>query len=262
MKNPLDFIKDHITYDKPIALQWHEWAEWEATMRKNKPLAYWLNETVPKFFKGIKTTITNPFATARYWIRCRFFEKYHIIPTGLKPGYHDIDERMLHGMFTMLVDFVEVEKAWMQVIWSDDNRRKFHVPWYSQGFFKIKGWRCKEAGLAYLDWECTLSSPCLDDNERSDSQAETAYEILELYKWWTEVRPNRPDPLDASGWSEHCRKKEESGRSLFDTRYESDQDEQNTRQLLDLTHKIEQQHDYEDLEYLTRLIKIRRSLWT
>lgn len=33
--------------------------------------------------------------------------RYNIIPTGLPPGYHDIDERILHGCMTLLAEHVE-----------------------------------------------------------------------------------------------------------------------------------------------------------
>lgn len=260
--NWLDIIKSKLSIDKPIALQWHEWEEWEACMRAERPLAYWLNETVPDFFDDIRRSITKPFNDVRYWIRYRVFDKYHVIPTGLEPGYHDSDERIMHGMFQLLVDFVEIEKAWMHVVWSDDNCQKFQVPWYSRGFFRIKNWRSREAGLAYLDWECTLGNPLLPEFERCESQAATAYETIELYKWWTEVRPNRPDPHDASGWGEYYRKREESGRSMFDTRNETAEDDQESRRILDLTRKIEEEQHKEDEEMLVRLVKIRRSLWT
>lgn len=260
--NILEQIKNKLALDKPLALQWHEWEEWEVQMKKERPLAYWLNETVPDFFSDIRRSITRPFKDLRCWIRYRTFDKYYVIPTGLEPGYYDADTRLLHGMFQLLVDFVEIEKAWMHVVWSDDRRKEFRVPWYSQGWFRFKNWKCKEAGLAYLNWECTLNSPNLLEEERCESQAQTAYEIIDLYKWWTEIRPNRPDPHDASGWTEYCEKRRESGRSFLDTRYESLEDENECRRLLDLTHKIEEEQYAEDTQMLTRLITIRRSLWT
>lgn len=262
MTNWLDDIKSKFTLEKPVALQWHEWKEWEAKMQEETPLAYWLNETVPEFFSDVNRKLTGPFKELKSWIRYRVFDKYHVVKTGLKPGYHEIDSRMLHSLFQLLVDFVEIEKAWMHVVWSEDNKRTFNVPWYSQGMFRIKNWRSRDAGLAYLDWECTLNSPTLSDNERSDAQAETAYVIIELYKWWTEVRPNRPDPMDISGWDRYCRERIESGKEVLDTRTESEEEEREVRRLLDLTHKIEEEQYQEDTEMLNKLIEIRRSLWT
>jgi len=43
----------------------------------------------------------------------------------------------------------------------------------------------------------------LDDDKKHEavptSQALVAREIKELYTWWTEVYPKRPDPHDAGG---------------------------------------------------------------
>lgn len=260
--NIIEQLKSKLTLDKPLALQYHEWEEWEVQMKKEQPLAYWLNETVPDFFDDIYRSITKPFKDLRYWIRYRTFDKYHVIPTGLEPGYYDADTRFLHGMFQLLVDFVEIEKAWMQVIWGSNEDKKYHVPWYCKGTFKTKNWRCKQAGLDYLNWECTLSSPKLPEEERCASQAQTAYEIIDLYKWWTEDRPNRPDAMDASGWSEYCNKREQQGISVLDTRHETPKDNLESRRLLDLTRKIEEEYYNEDTQMLTRLITVRGSLWT
>jgi hypothetical protein len=92
-------------------------------------------------------------------------------------------------------------------------------------------------------------------------QAIKAEEILALYKWWTEVYPNRPDPHDASGWSEYCdRKREQGGHFLAETK------DPELRafgdKALERTREIEEAYEKEDEEMLIRLIKIRNSLWT
>lgn len=262
MKEHFTKLKAHLTIDKPLALQWHEWEEWEDRMRKERPLAYWLNETVPDFFDDIYQFITKPFNDLRYWIRCRVFDKYHVINTGLEPGYADCDTRMLHGMFNLLVDFVEVEKAWMNVVFDKENRKKYKYPLFSLGWLRIRSFRCPEAGLAHLNWECSLGNPNLDENERCDSQAKTAYEVLELYKWWKDVRPNRPDYLDASGWTNWCEYRREKGYRLFDDSQYTEEEKKEERRILDLSRKIEEEQHLEDEEMLIRLVKIRRSLWT
>jgi hypothetical protein len=44
-----------------------------------------------------------------YWFKNRFVTRYHIVNTGLKPGYYDIDEIMFHACFVLLGSFVEDE---------------------------------------------------------------------------------------------------------------------------------------------------------
>lgn len=57
-----------------------------------------------------------------YWaIRHRYFNKFHIVkmPT-LEPGYYDIDTRMLHANFALLVDYVEKEEPFDRIDWNSD----------------------------------------------------------------------------------------------------------------------------------------------
>lgn len=258
----IENLKEKLTLDSPLALEWEEWDQWHEKMRKEKPLAYWLNETVPDFCKDFWKTIISPFTNTKAWIRYRVFDRYHIINTGLEPGYYDCDERMLHGMFNMLVDFVEVEKAWMNVVFSRDNLKKYQYPWFSTGWLKFKSFRCKEAGIDYLNWEYSLASPTLDKYDLCESQSATAAEILDLYKWWTEVRPNRPDPIDASGWSNWCEYTRSRGYKMLSDREYTTEEKAEQRRILDLTRKLEEQYAKEDEDMLIRLIKIRRSLWT
>lgn len=262
MKQKVNQFLDRFRIDKPIALQWHEWDEWEDQQRRERPFAYWLNETVPTFIRNILKNITNPINDLRYGIRVRVFDRYHVIPTGLKPGYADGDTRMLHGMFNLLVDFVEVEKAWKHVVFDENAQKRFRHPWWSLGRTRFKAFRDPAAGLAHLHWEATLDNPDLDENQRSPHQAQAAREILELYHWWKEIRPNRPDPHDAGGWTDYCNDRERSGKHFMDMRHDSPEDQERCRAALDLTRKIEQQQEQEDGEMLIRLVKIRGSLWT
>jgi hypothetical protein len=102
-----------------------------------------------------------------------------------------------------------------------------------------------------------------DDPERElpSPQAETAREILALYKWWTEVYPNRPDPHEASGWSELCDRRRQQG-DLFDFEDRTPEEHQEANRILDLTRSIEEQQEQEDEEMMIRLIRVRKALWT
>jgi hypothetical protein len=177
-----------------------------------------------------------------------------------------------------LVDYVEVELAWWHLAWADEEERaKYKMPWWAVGWWRVRTWRCPEAGLANLEWQRNLRWKEDDGFAEGDKnigtlthQAKAAQEILDLYKWWTEVYPARQDPMDASGWSEYCERKrvlaEEHGMStfsgMFSDRHETKELKKFGARALKLSTKIENKYKKEDEEMMIRLIKIRESLWT
>jgi hypothetical protein len=184
-----------------------------------------------------------------------------------------VGNRFLPCLFNELVDFVEIETAWSHIAWGDkEARAKYNPPFYASGWFRWRTWRCPQAGLDHLDWAMTLTMGSdwgVDETDpnhgKPTGQAERAKEIKELYTWWKEVYPNRPDPHDASGWSEYCElKRKEHGDTGLSFFKESNNPE--TRALGDAalkkTSEIEQAYDAEDTEMMIRLIKVRDGLWT
>jgi hypothetical protein len=172
-------------------------------------------------------------------------------------------------LFNELVNFIEVEKAWMNVIWDEEKRDKYSPPWWRTGWLRWRTWRCPEAGLDYLNWEMSLkhNEDYVDKNDpnynKPTSQALAAKEQYELYKWWTEVYPNRPDPHEASGWSEYCRiSREENGGKLSFSKSKNKKTKALGDKALKQLHKIEAAYEKENDQMLMRLIKIRHSLWT
>jgi hypothetical protein len=73
---------------------------------------------------------------------------------------------------------------------------------------------------------------------------------------------NRPDPYDASGWSEYCEQARllNDGR-LFGSKKTPELEALSTRSH-ELLQKIEADYAAEDEAMLIRLIKARDSLWT
>ncbi len=92
-----------------------------------------------------------------------------------------MDTRLLYAMFDMLADFVEVEKAWMNVVFT---KRK---PW--SGWGRTHWWRSRDEGLAHLEWEIGLGDPNLPEEERNEQQAKDAQEVKDLYTWWKDGVP-------------------------------------------------------------------------
>jgi hypothetical protein len=230
---------------KPLALTAEEWDSWRDETRSKSPWRFYVAE---KFLNGLQNLVCLPMDAARsiraYWEN-KFVTKTHFLKTGLKAGrYHELDERILHGLFNELKEFVEVDLA-LKATWMDSKKYKF------------KKGRCPEAGIDHLMWEMSLRhdedsfvSKKDPDYGKPTPQAKSAKKVLELYRWWLE-RGSRPDPMAESGCSDLC----DGGlRSISG-------DKKRLAALKRLT-KMEEDYDAEDEKMLCRLIRIRKDLWT
>jgi hypothetical protein len=226
---------------KPAALTLDEWEVWKDNQKNNNKWRYWISD---KFLCKLQNIIYFPkdaYRSIYYYIENRFVTKTHYLKTGLTPGYyHDLDYRIIHALFNELVDFVEVEQAWMNHICSKEKK------------FKFKKGRCPEAGIDYLNWASNLVKDeeyGLKKGEKGHGepthQAEVAKKILEIYDWWKNIRPTR-DPHKESGW---------------DVNFES-KDKKAKDKAFKLLTKLETKYEKEDENMLINLIKIRKSLWT
>ena len=239
---------------KPQAETSEGWKCWRNLTLSAHPVVYTLVEEWLDALQDIVMFPYDVYDSIRTYIRNRFITKTHLIPTGLVPGeWHETDERMLHGMFELLVDFIEIEKAHMHR-WCKPSTEK---PWYLKWRFLRWGeHRSVEDGLAYLDWEMKLVE---QDGEHFTHQAQAAETQYELYNWWKNIRPNRPDPYEVTGWN-----------ALNDTLpdimcWDATNNSEERRQLNLLSlkvHELEERWEKEDEEMLLKLVKIRRSLWT
>ncbi len=249
------------------------WDEWEKRAKSAYPIRWWLAEEGLDYLQRVVYFIPDTLYAIKYYINNRWVTRAHSLTAharDIRPGtWCDVGNRFLPCLFNELVDFVEVELAWWHIAWADrEEKLKYNAPFWATGWFRWRTWRCPQAGLDNLKWQSELRHSVDDGWEEGDPnigeltpQAERALEILALYKWWTEVYRNRPDPHDASGWSEYCdRKRDEGGHFMAEAKNPE------LRALGDIalkkTHEIEQAYEKEDEEMLIRLIKIRGSLWT
>jgi hypothetical protein len=250
-----------------------EWHEWETRAKAAYPIRWWLAEEGLDHLQKFVFYIPDKLYAIKYYINNRWVTRTHALtahPRDLPRGqWADVGNRFLPCLFNELVDFVEVELAWWHVVWDDKAYKEFHAPWYSRGWFRWRTWRSPEAGLANLEWQRSLRWK--EDEVGPDSknlgqltpQAVKAQEILDLYKWWTEVYRNRPDPYDASGWTEYC----EASRLANGGRLSFSSDKTpELRKMSNKAHKllrkIEEAYEKEDEEMMIRLIKVRHGLWT
>jgi hypothetical protein len=225
---------------KPFALGWKEWDNYYRDLQKRKPFRYWITE---KFLTVLENLIYFPYDIYREYqsyFRNRFVDKTHYLKTGLKPGeWYDFDNRILHGLFNELVNFVEIEFAHLSLY---DKTKKY----------KFKNGRCVEAAYDYFNWASKLKDKNENGKRVASKQAKDARRIKKLYEWWKNVRPNRVDPSVKSGWAKEYEEIEKNG-------YKSKKGSYKTilKQI-----RIEDQYDAEDEAMLIELIKLRKGLWT
>jgi hypothetical protein len=225
-------------YDSPPAATSKGWDDHHRDFKENAPLRYFFNETLSDVWcKYWLWPVWNPIRDRYYKMYNRFapHRQYSIVKTDLDRGeYYDKDTLMLHANFAILVDFVEVEKAWMEYICHSDKYPKIHF--WQKPFF-----RNREMGMTYLNWECDLDDPTspnysIQSNQKPwdkghPSQAEAARQTKRLYLWWKDDYSKRKDP-----WETKL-----PGNEIT---------------------KIEEKNIKEEQEALEMLIRIRKSLWT
>jgi len=247
-----------------------EWDEWRTTAQMRHNFRYWLAEEALDAIQNFICWPEDRLNDIRYYINNRWVSRSHSLtahPRDIKPGqWQDVGNRFLPCLFNELVDFVEIEQAWHYCMWDEEERVKYNVPWWRSGWLRWRTWRCPEAGMAYLNWAKDLdNSEFLEEGETPQltHQAKAAREIIELYTWWTTVYRNRPEPMEASGWSAYCEASRlaNGGRLSFGSDKSPELAEM-SKIAMDKMHKMEEEYEAEDEAMLIRLIKIRQSLWT
>ena len=249
-----------------------EWREYNKKQIAHSPFVKYITDDLFNIIQDLfyfPYDITHKFF---YWLNKRYIRPSHIIPCGLKRGeWHESETKLLHGMFSELVDFVEHQKASMAWHGKSDYAKandKF-VPW-TQKFFPTRlltNWQSEHYGVQHLLWEISLTQ---DESWGYDKdspeygkptrQAESAATILDLYVWWKYLRPMRPDPYEESGWSAYCAASRTEDSWLFDDK--TPEEQAISKVLLDNLHGLEALHEKEDTDNMIRLIQIRNSLWT
>lgn len=260
-------------YKYPEFAGFDEWGTIEKDARNAHPVRFWLAETGLNYLQKIIYFIPDMLYDAKCYINNRWFDRTNALVAhsrDIKPGqWRDVGDRFLPCLFNSLVDFVEIELAWWHIVWNDEMKKKFHAPWYARGWFKFSFWRSPECGLANLEWQRNLKWE--EDQVGKDSpdigkltpQAIKAQEILDLYTWWTVTRPARPDPYDASGWTEYCRLCEQLPGGMFSSINQKDAKlKKMSKQAHKILDKMEADYEKEDEAMMIRLIKVRHGLWT
>ena len=243
---------------KPVCETMEGWDEWDDVAKAKHPYRFWVSDTALDAIQDFVTWPTRKLYDIKYYINNRWVSKAHACTAhknDVKPGeWCDVGHRFLFCVFNELVDFVEIELAWSNIMWDDKAAKKYKSPWYARGWFRWRVWRSKESGIDNLKWQQSLTC---EDSDEPTPQAIAAKEIYDLYQWWTFTRKERPDIYDATGWTDYC----ESKRGEGGRRWMGDPDEK-SKEILDKMHELEAKYEQEDEDMLIRLIKVRNSLWT
>ena len=155
--------------------------------------------------------------------------------------WYDSDTRMFEASFQILVDYVEKEVAWIRLI--SECRASWYHRWVGVP-------NAREMALKHLDWEIQLGDDSLN-------QSEAARKIKELYLWYKDERPNRPDPWDAVP-----HRKIEFEPMNDDGTYTMVPCDEEYSDALQTAAEREQMYEDEDNRKLVELIHVRQFLWT
>ena len=257
---------------KPFSASFEGWAKWKREAKTAHPIRYWVVESA---FPAIETAVEwlpTRLNNIRNYICNRYVDQTHAIVASksvLERGqYQDFGYKLVPCLFSGLVDFVECEKAWMHVVFSQENFKKYVPTYYRFRLLRWKKWRSAEAGIKNLEWETTLVfnedcgvTPADPNYGMLTPQAIAAKEVLELYYWFTQVYLKRPDPYSVIENSAGDLETED-GVPMILLDNPPNEIVKEFNEQTKTVHQIQEQYTQEDTEMLTRLIKIREHLWT
>lgn len=241
-----DFIRRISGLSKPKSATMEQWSDWEDQSIATNKVAFWVVETL---FDNLQNIVCYPgdvMHAIRVYYRNRFCDKIHYLKTGLTPGeWYEFDQRLLHGMFGALVDFVESECGYS---WGAKTK-----PSLWQKVVSYTTWTSitnKQQGIAELKDNIAVGNECPE-------QRATYQKIFDLYMWWTIERPNRPDPYDVADYQLPKYDKKLSFSKMW-----KQFDNKDRKQKMEIVSRVERQYDEEDTQKMIELIEIRHSIWT
>jgi len=204
------------------------WEDWKEQAKEEHPVRYFLSETIPHLW-AVKVTMNVEHFI--YWMKSQTYRKYHKLDlkqpeTGTTDDYRwgwiDEDKQILYACFNVLCSYVDIVNS------SD----------YSFGI---------------TDEDFKKMQKRIDEGDECDVDMYTNHmqhlkEVKALYNYWTIHRKEKLQEIDrlSKDWHDNLvadREKEDK------TRWDS-------------MKKAQEDFDKEEDEYLVRVMKIRRCLWT
>jgi hypothetical protein len=272
-------LRDKYGAEKPFALSHDGWNDFYKKYREDTPIRYFLLETVPdKIDSAYRFLISDRIPNLRNVIAHRITERTHMIDTGLEVGYNEVDDRMFHGMFNLLKEFVEGELAWMEFICMDeshplyDSYKKQRIISKHCDFLGIQSskFRSPELGVMHITKNIDMNpydASSISEQNSIIRQIEKYKEILELYVWYVDLRPNRKYISVEAFMSIEDREKYEKEYGfcfILSDRFKKDHPDvyREYSNKINSKHDSEQDFYEEDNKMLKKLVDIRSTLWT
>jgi hypothetical protein len=237
--------------ERPDLLTLSALQRWQESLAANRPAAYLLGIRLPNLLNAAAVHGAAPWVRFKREWRARVSERCHWVHTGLAPGYHDADRRMLHANFQLLTDFIEIELAAIERASPSVRADSCRSLWPGRPS------RSRTAGLARLAWLQSLRET--EEGARPGKVGARCREALiadeqeALYRWWTESRAQRCDPEAALTQAIRVGAPHE------------DLSETQRAALLTECEKadaLQASYDLEDEMNLIRLMRIRKTLWS
>lgn len=227
--------------------------------------------------KDFKDDILYSIEDTYYKIGNKYFVKYNVIKirSVSDTQYLDYDAKLMHGMFQVLVDFVECglgpkhlnfNGTYKSKTWSEYLYNILPYP-----FYHLVGFRSAKNGIAYLEKSIKNKSK----GKMYVPEAIFSEEVLKLYEWWKITRPNRIDPDTVSGFDDYddylCKKY--GPMYMFDlmglspglnnthSSKMSPDEIIKHEELLQKSRDIEEEYRQEDLEMMRRLVNVHEGMW-
>lgn len=280
LKSLEDYVQKKFGRKKPYALSIDGWNEFDKKYKEEEPIRFFFCETVPdKILYGYRKAIGWKLRKFREFFYYRFMDKYHVVKTDLEPGYYDKDSLIFHANFSILVDFVESELAWMYLISNSSNKgdvlfEKYKLQWKLANIdpthiLKIN-FRSSELGIAFLENYVEKNPYDTEDDEgyvEAVKRQQNEYkEILDIYTWYTKTYPEKLERAHSSLDFENREELEKKYGFMFILSsefrkenpdvYKRYQDDSKVRQ------QLKEEIEKESTDMLIRLINIRSRLWT
>jgi hypothetical protein len=174
----------------------YTWEDWREEVKRDYPIRYFLNRTLPYFFNSCIYPFTFVYNFLKYNLCPK--HRYHILDLRqpkaqcdtYRWGYSDPRERMLYACFNLLKELVERELSPIETTISNCEKRV---------------------------------GECKDEDEKNILFDQLLYfkEINSLYEWWKDVRKVEYEEkeimydLDKNKWMEASQRFEEKEQEMF-----------------------------------------------